>query len=87
MHPVMENGKEVAKDYAKRAKDGPLLLHWEYPDGRTEDGRSKVSDDGKTMTDKWTIRSKDGKETKWNCVWHRLLEKKVARGLGARTCR
>ena len=46
------------------------------------DVRSKVSDDGNTMTDEVTDRSKDGKEAKSKWVWHRIHEKEVA-GAGA----
>ena len=75
-HPFMENGKNVSKESQKRAEDGSLLIHSEDPDGTLNDVRSRVSDDGNTITDEATMRSKDGKETKQKWIYRRVSEKK-----------
>lgn len=71
MHPVMQNGKEIGKQSARKEDDGSLLRHGEDPDGSSFDARSKISDDGNTMTEEATEKSKDGKETKAKTVYHR----------------
>ena len=73
MHPVMQNGKEVEKQSAKRDDQGALLRHGEDPDGTSFDARSMISpDDPNTMTEQITLKSKDGKESKQNGVYHRV---------------
>jgi hypothetical protein len=71
MHPVMQNGKEIGKQSAKREDDGSILRHGEEPDGSSFDARSKISDDGKTMKEEATAKDKDGKETKEKTVYRR----------------
>jgi len=83
MHPVMQNGKEMSKQSAKREEDGSLLRHDEDPDGSSTDARSKVSDDGNTMTDEMTTKAKDGKELKQKITYHRVTGKKDAKKAGA----
>ena len=82
MHPVMQNGKEVSKQSAKREENGSLLRHDEGPDGSSFDARLKVSDDGNTVTDEVTIRAKDGKESKQKVISHRVTGKKDAKKAG-----
>lgn len=71
MHPVMQNGKEVAQQSAKREADGTLLRHGEDPDGSSFDARDKSSDDGKTITEEATGKAKDGKESKTKTLYRR----------------
>ena len=83
MHPVMQNGKEMSKESAKREEDGSLLRHVEDPDGSSSDARSRVSDDGNILTDEMTVKAKDGKELKRKIVYHRVTGKKDAKKAGA----
>lgn len=71
MHPVMQNGKEVAKQSAKREDDGTLLRHGEDPDGSSFDARDKSSEDGKTIIEETTAKSKDSKESKTKTLYRR----------------
>lgn len=71
MHPVMQDGKEVAKQSAKREDDGTLLRHGEDPDGSSFDAHDKSSDDGKTIMEEVTAKSKDGKESKAKTLYRR----------------
>lgn len=71
MHPVIQDGKEVAKQSAKREADGTLLRHGEDPDGRSFDARDKSSADGKTIIEEITAKSKDGKESKGKTLYRR----------------
>ena len=73
MHPVMQNGKELGKQSAKREDDGSLLRHGEYGDGTKFDAHSKLSVDGNTITEEATEKYKDGKETKGTTVYHRVI--------------
>ena len=72
MHPVMQNGKSISKQSAKWQPDGALLRHGEDPDGSSFDARSIKSEDGNSMTDEITSKSKDGKETRQKFVFHRV---------------
>src|SRR5947209_5883108 len=63
MHSVMQNGKAVSKQSAKKEANGVLLRHGEDSDGSSFDAVSTISEDGKTVTDDITMKSKDGKET------------------------
>jgi hypothetical protein len=78
MHPVMQNGKELGKQSAKREDDGSMLRHGEFSDGTSFDARSKISDDGNTMTEEASEKYKDGKETKGRTVYHRVIGAKKA---------
>ena len=71
MHPVIENGKEIGKQSAKREDDGVLHRHGEDPDGSAFDARDKLSDDGNTILEEATEKSMDGKETKTIGVYRR----------------
>jgi hypothetical protein len=62
MQPVMQGGKEIGKQSAKKEDDGSLLRHGEDPDGSSFDARSKMSDDGNTMTEELTERLTDAYE-------------------------
>jgi hypothetical protein len=75
MHPVMQNGKEIGKQSAKREDDGALDRHGEDPDGSAFDARDKLSDDGNTILEEATEKSKDGKETKTKTVYRRDTKK------------
>ena len=77
LHPVMQGGKEVSKQSAKRNEDGSLLRHDEDPDGTTTDALSKVSEDGKMITDGASVKTKDGKESKQKWVYRRVSGKKA----------
>lgn len=83
LRPVMQNGKEISKQSAKREEDGSLLRHDEDPDGSSTNARSRVSDDGNTMTDELTTKAKDGKELKQKITFHRVIGKKAAKTGGA----
>jgi hypothetical protein len=74
MHPVMQNGKEIGKQSAKKDDQGALLRHGEDPDGSSFDARSMLSDDGNAMTDEITSKAKDGKESKQKYVYHRVSD-------------
>jgi hypothetical protein len=72
MHPVMQDGKEIGKQSAKRNADGSLTRHGEdSSDGSSFDATGKVSDDGKTITETATEKAKDGKESKLKFVYRR----------------
>ena len=75
MHPVMQNGKEISKQGAKRKVDGSLHRHGENPDGSSFDAYSKVSEDGASITDEITVRGKDSNESKEKFVYHRVMGK------------
>ena len=75
MHPVMSDGKEIGKQSAKREDGGALDRHGEEPDGTVFDARDKLSDDGNTILEEVTEKSKDGKETKTKTVYHRDTKK------------
>lgn len=76
MHPVMQNGKEISKQSAKREDDGALLRHGQEADGSTFDARSKLSDDGNTINEETSGKDKDGKEWKNKAVYQRVSMKK-----------
>ena len=71
MHPVMQDGKEIGKQSAKRNADGSLTRHGEDSDGSSFTATGKVSDDGKTITETATEKDKDGKESKLKIVYRR----------------
>lgn len=73
MHPMMMNGKTVGQQSVKKESDGTLVRHGEdSTDGSTFDARGSLSPDGKTFTDEITEKSKDGKESRDQQVWHRV---------------
>lgn len=76
LHPVMQNGKEIQKQSAKRESDGTLLRHGEDADGNSFDARDKPSDDGTTILEEVTSKSKDGKESTDKTVYHRAASPK-----------
>ena len=76
MHPVMQSGKEIGKQSAKRESDGSLTRHGEEPDGSSFDARGKLSDDGKTISEEFNEKSKDGKESKGKYLYHRVSSAK-----------
>jgi hypothetical protein len=78
MHPLMQNGKEIGKESAKREDDGTLVRHGEDPDGSSFDARDKLSEDGNTILEESSTKSKDGKETKTKTVYHRISGTKKA---------
>lgn len=77
MHPVMQNGKEISKQSAKRQDDGSLVRHGEDTDGSSFDARGRISDDGNTITEDVTAKTNDGKESKQKYVYHRSSAKKM----------
>lgn len=78
MHPVMQNGKEISKQSAKREADGTLDRHDEDPDGSAFDARDMLSDDGNTILEEGLDKSKDGMATKTKAVYRRVFIKKRA---------
>ena len=79
MHPVMQDGKEIGKQSAKREEDGAILRHGEDPDGSSFDARSRLSEDGNSMNEETTTKDKDGKESKQKAVYVRVpMKKKTA---------
>jgi len=79
MHPVMQDGKEISKQSAKREEDGAMLRHGEDPDGSSFDARSRLSEDGNSMNEETTTKDKDGKESKQKAVYVRVpMKKKTA---------
>jgi hypothetical protein len=73
MHPVMEDGKAgTDTQSAKREQDGTFVRHNESSDGSSFEARSRISADGKTITEATTSKSKDGKESKRSYVYHRV---------------
>jgi hypothetical protein len=78
MHPVISNGKEISKQSAKREADGSLLRHGEISDGSFFDARSKLSEDGNTILEEGTSKSKDGKESKGKTLYRRVGGSKKA---------
>jgi hypothetical protein len=83
MHPVMQNGKEIGKQSAKREEDGSLLRHGEDADGSSFDARSRLSEDGRTMEEELTAKSKDGKESKEKTVYRRAVSMGAEKKSGA----
>ena len=71
MHEVMQSGKIIGKQSAKKEADGALLRHGEDPDGSSFDSHSTLSADGKTMEDEINATSKDGKQTKYKYTYNR----------------
>jgi hypothetical protein len=71
MHPVMQNGKEIGQQSAKREDDATILRHGEDPDGSSFDARDTTSDDGNTISEESTAKSKDGKESTTKTLYHR----------------
>jgi hypothetical protein len=78
MHPVMQNGKEIGKQSARRENDGTLDRHGEDPEGSSFDARDKLSSDGNTILEDTSEKSKDGKETKTKTMYHRISGTKKA---------
>jgi hypothetical protein len=73
MHPVMLNGKPSGQTSGfKREPDGTMVRHGERPDGSTVEVHISMSPDGNTLTDEFTSKSKDGKESREKQVWHRV---------------
>lgn len=75
LHPVMQNGKEISKQSAKRESGGSLHRHGEEPDGSSFDAYSKMSDDGNSITDELYAKDKDGKQLRQKFVYHRVMKK------------
>ena len=70
MHPF--KGEDVKQSIRK---DGNTLIrHGEIPDGSTFDARDTLSEDGNTVTEEMTMKSKDGKEDKGKTVMHRVTK-------------
>ena len=77
MSPVMDNGKVTGKASAR--KDGDAIVRQgEGTDGSYFDERVTLSSDGNTSTTEWTVKSKEGKETKAKLVLHRVSAQKTA---------
>jgi hypothetical protein len=74
MHPVMQDGKEIGKQSAKRENDGTLVRHGEDPDGNSFNARDKLSDDGNTIMEETSHKSKDGQQTQTKTVYHRIKQ-------------
>jgi hypothetical protein len=72
MHPVMQNGKEIGKQSAQEEGEGGIHRHGEDADGSTFDAHEKILEDGKTMNEQITSKSKDGKESNSKSVYHRV---------------
>jgi hypothetical protein len=70
MHPVMQDGKEIGQQSAKREDDATIVRHGEDADG-SFDARDKTSDDGNTISEESTAKSKDGNESKTKTIYHR----------------
>jgi hypothetical protein len=75
MHPVMSKSGGQEKQSAKKEQEGSIARHGEQADGSSFDARSKISDDGNSMTEEVTAKSKDGKETKQKYVYKRVKGK------------
>ena len=75
MHPVMSKTGKQGIQSAKKEQDGSLLRHGEEADGSSFDARSIISDDGNSMTDEITTKSKDGQETKQKYAYNRVKGK------------
>jgi len=75
MYPTTENGKVTGKSSIRKVGDG-FVRHGEGTDGSSFDARATVSSGGDTITIEWTAKSKDGKETKWKSVFHRVAMQK-----------
>jgi hypothetical protein len=73
MQPITgADGGQIGKESAKRDGDA-LVRHGEDPkDGSSFDARATVSEDGNTLTDVMTMKSKDGKVSKDTAVMHRV---------------
>jgi hypothetical protein len=70
LHPVMQNGKPIGQQSAKR--EGAIILrHGEDPDGSSFDAKNTVSADGSITTEEIRVKSKDGKETHQRFVYRR----------------
>jgi poly(3-hydroxybutyrate) depolymerase len=75
IHPTIRNGKADFNQRARKEQDGTIVRQGGDKDGSWE-ARSKVSADGKTLTDEITSKSKDGKETKEVDVYQRVPSQK-----------
>lgn len=76
MHPVTVTSGSKMKESAKKESDGTLVRHGEDSDGSSFDASSSLSEDGNTMTDQVTEKSKDGKETTTKYVYERVTHRK-----------
>jgi hypothetical protein len=73
MHAVkQQGGGDAGMQSAKRDSDGSLLRHGADKDGSSFDAHDTLSDDGNTVNEVVTAKSKDGKETKTTSVYHRV---------------
>jgi hypothetical protein len=72
MHPALWNGKPSGQSGAKKEQDGTLVQHGETAGGSTFEARMSVSPDGNTLTEENIFKSKDGKESRYKRVWHRV---------------
>jgi hypothetical protein len=73
MHAVkQQGGGDAGMQSAKRDSDGSLLRHGADKDGSSFDAHDTLSDDGNTVNEVVTAKSKDDKETKTTSVYHRV---------------
>jgi hypothetical protein len=64
-------GEELGKESLRLDTDGALLRHGVGTDGSSFDARGTVSEDGNTITETGTEKSKDGKISKGTSVYRR----------------
>lgn len=71
-HPITnQDSIAIGTESVKRDGDGSLVRHGENKDA-SFDASSTMSEDGNTITDEITQKSKDGKEDKSKRVYHRV---------------
>jgi hypothetical protein len=72
VHPISaQDSTPIGTESVKREPDGSLVRHGEINEA-SFDARSTMSDDGNTITDEITQKSKDGKENKSKRVYRRV---------------
>ena len=73
-HPVKDpKGQVLLQESLTRDKQGALLRRGEESDGSSFDARSTLSEDGNTITDVITMKTKDGKTSTETTVYRRVI--------------
>jgi hypothetical protein len=74
MHSGLLNGKQSDQAGFTREQDGTLVQRGKDADGSTFENRISMSPDGNTWTAEGNSKSKDGKESRYKQVFHRVVK-------------
>lgn len=77
LHPVKDaKGQTIGQESLKLEQDGSLVRRGTDNDGNSFEAHAKLSQDGNTITDAMTMKTKDGKTVPQTWIYHRVLHGK-----------